>query len=165
MGTRWIEGNAEDVIVVDDTHFPVVVSTWIGAPTERAVRGYFAWLHELLPRAIREGTPLVNVTDSGLAGLPSGDVRRLIADLTVEWERSGADKQAVSSFVVVESAVMRGALRALAWLHGDMKTTQFATCEEALEAAIQVLARARRPAPPLLVPSRWHRPMRSPRSR
>jgi len=164
MGVQWIEGDGEDVIVADDTHFPVVVTTWMGAPTERAVRGYFVWLHELLARALREGTPLINVTDSGLAGLPSGDVRRLIAELTAKFEAAGADPHAVSAFVVVESAVMRGVLRALAWLHGGMKATQVATCQEALEAGLAVLAKARRPAPPTLVPSRWRRPARWSRS-
>jgi hypothetical protein len=165
VGARWIEGEKDDVIVVDDSHFPVIVSTWIDAPTEQAVRGYFAWLDEMLARAVRDDTPIVNVSDAGQAELPTAEVRRLVADLTGEWERRGADSGRVTSLVVIESAVMRGVLNALAWMHGNFKTRQFSTCEEALAAALHVLERARCPAPPLLVPSQWRRPRRSPWSR
>jgi hypothetical protein len=165
MGARWIEGNKDDVVVVDDTHFPVIVATWVGAPTERAVRGYYAWLDGMLARALRDQCPIVNITDSGQAGIPSAEVRRLIADLTKAWELAGGDRVKITAFVVVESAVIRGVLNALGWLHGNLKTTQFDTCEHALEAAIEVLRRAGKPAPPLLVPARWRRPGRTPRSR
>jgi hypothetical protein len=152
-----MEGEADDVIVVDDTYFPIIVSTWFGAPTERAVRSYFAWLDEVLGRATRGKVPLVNVTDSGNAGVPTAAVRRLIADLTKQWEASGATAARVTSFVVVDNAIIRGVLRALAWLHGDLKSPQYATCAAALTAALEVLARAECKAPAGLVPSAWRR--------
>ena len=165
MGSRLIEGGSQDVVFADDTYFPIIIATWIGPASERAVRGYFAWLDEMLARAVRESTPVVNLTDSGLAGLPSADVRRLIAELTAEWGRRGADAHAITAFVVVDSAVMRATLSALAWLHGGLKTTHFATCEAALDAAIEVLAEAGRKPPAGLVPSKWRRPTWSPRGR
>jgi hypothetical protein len=158
MATRWIQGGNDNVIVVDDTYFPVVVATWIGPPTEGAVRGYFAWLDALLVRATRESAPIINITDAGLAGVPSGDIRRLIAELTHDWGRRGADTHPISAYVVVDNAVVRGVLSALSWLHGDLKTTHFATCEAALAAALVELARVRFTAPTGLVPSRWRRP-------
>ena len=66
--------------------------------------------------------------------------------------------------VVLESALIRGVMSALAWLHGDMRTQQFGTCEDALDAALTVLTKAGWPTPPRLVPSRWRRPGHSPRS-
>jgi hypothetical protein len=157
-------GDKDDVVVADDTHFPVIVATWHGAPSERSVRAYFAWLGPQLLRSKREGCPLVNVSDSGKAGVPDADVRRLIADLTKQWEAAGADDRRVTSIVVVENAVLRGVVSAIAWLHGSLKTSQYATCEEALDAALAVLLRAGRPAPPRLSPSRWRRPGRTPGS-
>jgi hypothetical protein len=159
LAPRWIEGEADDTIVVDDTHFPVIIATWMGSPTPSAVRGYFAWLDDMLARAKRERTILVNVTDSTLAGMPSADVRRLVADLTKAWGRQGADGL-VSAHVVVDNALIRGVLRALAWLHGDMRTIQHATCEQALEASIDTLRASGLVPPASLVPSAWRRPSR-----
>lgn len=161
MALRWADGNEGDMIAMDDTYFPVIVATWVGAPTERAVRVYFQWLHEMLARALREHTPLVNITDAGPAKTPSPDVRRLIADLTKSVEEAGGDKQTVTAYVVIENAVIRGVLIALGWLHGNMQVTHVASPTEALEAGLKDLARARKPAPQGLQPAKWRRPDRS----
>jgi hypothetical protein len=161
MTERWIDGDAGDVIVANDTYFPIIVATWFGSPSERAVRGYFAWLDEMLARALRERVPIVNVTDSGLADVPTADVRRLVAELAKQWERAGATKDRVTSCVVVDNALIRGVLRALSWLHGDMKSQQFATCEAALAAALDILARAAQKPSKRLVPSARKRPEKS----
>ncbi len=162
MSARWIKGDGGDVIVVDDTYVPVLVATWFDAASEGAVRGYFAWLHEMLGRAVKEKVPLVNVTDSTQAGMPSATARRLIAELTKAWEAAGANPSRVTSFVVVDKPIIRGVLQVLAWLHGDLKNTQVATCEQALTGALEVLARAGCKAPQGLVPRSWKRPERSP---
>ncbi len=160
MALRWADGTDGDVIAMDDTYFPVIVATWVGAPTERSVRAYFKWLDEMLARARRDVTPLVNVTDAGPAKTPGPDVRRLISELTKQWEGTGADKHAVTAYVVVDNALIRGVLTALGWLHGDLHATHVASCTEALEAALRDLARARKPAPPGLLPAKWRRPER-----
>jgi hypothetical protein len=161
VSTRWINGDSDDVIVVDDTYFPVLVATWFGAPSEGAVRVYFGWLEEMLEQALRDNVPLVNVTDSTAAGVPDARVRRVIAELTKTWEAAGAGPSRVTSCVVVDSAVIRGVLQVLAWLHGDLKTMQVSTCEKALTEAIEVLRRAGCTPPTGLVPKAWTRPPRS----
>jgi hypothetical protein len=158
---RWIKGDADDVIVVDDTYFPVLITTWFGAPSEGAVRDYFGWLHAMLGRALRDDSPLVNVTDSTAAGVPDATVRRVIAELTKKWESAGAGPPRVSSCVVVDSAVIRGVLQVLAWLHGDLQTSQVSTCEKALDEALDILRRAGRKPPLGLVPKAWRRPPKS----
>jgi hypothetical protein len=163
VGARWIHGEADDVIVVDDTHFPLVVATWIGAPTPPAVRDYFAWLNAILERAQREGTSFVNVGDGRLAGVPSAAVRALIADLSKEWYARHAGKQ-LKAVVVVDNPLIRGVLRALAWLAGDLDTEQIATCEEALTFAVRLLERSGVKPPRGLVPSAWQPPGRSSRA-
>jgi hypothetical protein len=165
MSNTWLEGSAGDGVMVDDTYFPVVVSTWFGAATEPAVRAYFAWLHRVLGRAQAGRVPaLVNITDAGPAGNPSPDVRRLIAELTVGWEKAGADQLHVTSYVVVESAVIRGVLTALGWLHGDMKAENLASCSQAIERALADLAAAGVSPPVGLDPARWRRPGRGARA-
>jgi hypothetical protein len=160
MAVRWADGTDGDVIAMDDTYFPVLVATWMGAPTEKSVRAYFQWLGEMLARARREGTPLVNVTDAGPAKTPGPDVRRLISELTKAWEATGADAKAVTAYVVVDNALIRGVLTALGWLHGDLHVTHVSTCAEALDGALLALARARKPAPVGLSPEKWRRPER-----
>jgi hypothetical protein len=158
VGARRIKGDADDVIVVDDTYFPILMATWFDSPSEAAVRGYFAWLDEMLERAKKTRVPLVNVTDSTLAGIPTATVRRVIAELTKAWQAAGADASRVTSFVVVDKAVIRGVLQVLAWLHGDLSSKQVATCEEALTGALDVLARAGCKTPQGLSPKAWQRP-------
>ena len=163
MAIRRIEGTDDDVIVMDDTYFPVVVATWFGAPSEKAVRIYFEWAREMVARATREGARIVNITDAGPAKTPDAAVRRLIADLTKALEAAGGNDEAMMSYVVVENAVIRGVMTALGWLHGNLKAHHVSTCAEALEAGIRELARARMPLPKGLEPAKWRRPERLPR--
>lgn len=160
MAIRWADGTDGDMIAMDDTYFPVIVATWVGAPTEKSVRVYFAWLHEQLTRALRERSPMVNITDAGPAKNPSPDVRRLIAELTKKLEDAGADKKAVTAYVVIENAVIRGVMTALGWLHGNMAAVHVASCTEALQLGIRDLSRARKAAPSGLDPTKWKRPDR-----
>lgn len=164
MAIRWADGTDSDMIAMDDTYFPVIVATWVGAPTEKSVRAYFQWLHEMLARAKRDSTLFINITDASLAKTPAPDVRRLIAELTTTLENAGADKNAVSAYVVVDNPLIRGVLTALGWLHGSMNVTHVATCKEALDLGLRQLGRARKPAPHGLDPAKWRRPERARRA-
>lgn len=128
-------GSNGDAIVVDDGYFPVVVSTWFGKASESAARAYYAWLGDVLRRALRERQVLVNVVDAAKAEVPTADVRRLISDLTREWEKSGATPATVRALVVIESAPIRGVLNVLNWLHGDMHTENVASLDAAARSA------------------------------
>lgn len=160
MTTRWIQGSSGDSIALDDAYFPIIVATWFGAATESAVRAYFSWLHEMLARAASEKVPLVNVTDAGPAANPSASVRRLVAELTLGWGKVNGSQYPITSYVIIENPLIRGALTAIGWMHGDMKSNNVATCAQALDLAIADLTRAGHRAPPGLDPRRWRRPVR-----
>lgn len=160
MSIQWGRGSEGDSIANDDTFFPILISTWFGSPTETLVRSYYRWLHEQLARSKRESLPLIIVTDSGPAGVPSAEVRRLIADLTIEWDKAGAKEVRAGSYVVIENALMRGVITTLNWLHGDLQNENVATCERALALALNNLSGRRVPAPPGLVPAKYRRPDR-----
>jgi hypothetical protein len=160
MSIQWARGSEGDSIANDDTFFPILISTWFGSPTETLVRSYYRWLHEQLDRSKRERLPLIIVTDSGPAGVPSAEVRRLIADLTLEWDKAGATEARVGSYVVIENALMRGVITTLNWLHGNLQSENVATCERALTLALNDLSRRRVPAPTGLVPAKYRRPER-----
>lgn len=159
MATRVIQGTSDDVIIVQEECFPVVCTTWIKAPSARVIEEYFRWINEAAARAHREGIKLVNITDGGLAGVPSADVRRLIAERTKELEnaRHGG---ALHSITVVESAVIRGVLNALSWLHGDLKTEVVSSRHDAIERSTAWLRAAGQVAPPDMARALSTRPSR-----
>jgi hypothetical protein len=145
MAVRSIEGSGGDRVLVDDATFPFVVAAWEGEATEPAVRAYFVWLEGQIVRAMREKRPLINVTETSKAMNPKPSVRKLIADLTKQWGTSGADRHEVLAYVVVDSAIIRGVLTALGWLHGEMKVTHVATLEAAATSANDALRALGRP--------------------
>lgn len=155
-----LRGPSGDAIVFDDGLFPVVVSTWYGRASEEAVRGYFERLGAALSRARGEGTVLVNVVDSAGAEVPSAEVRRLIADLTLAWEKGGAGPDTVKAFVVVESTAIRGVLNVLNWLHGGMRSENVASLDAAVSRAVEALRAAGQPVPAGLAPGKVQRPPR-----
>ncbi len=134
MGNAILQGDSGDAIVVQVQCFPVVCSTWFSGSSTRAIEQYFRWVHEQIERAAREHAPLVNVTDAGAAGLPDADARRLIAERTKELDTARVTR-GFHSVTIVESALIRGALNALAWLHGDMRTDIVGSRREAVERA------------------------------
>lgn len=161
MTTTVLRGSDGDAIVVDDTYFPVFVSTWFGRASEPSVRAYYEHLGRAIERALAERTLLVNVVDSGPAEVPSADVRRLISELTSEWEKRGATPTNVRALVVIESAAIRGVLNVLGWLHpGGMRSENVASLAVATERALSALAAAGHPAPRGLGPSTLSRPAR-----
>ena len=139
-------------IVVDDRHFPVVVSTWYGDPTEAIVRRYFDWLSGIIERSRSESVPYVLITDATYAKRPQPSVRQVVAELTDAMPPYTAEIN-IGNYVVVESALIRGALTAMQWISRQTWTSvTVPSCEDA------DLARAGQPAPAGLHPDTYTRP-------
>ena len=155
-----LRGSNGDSIVFDETWFPVVIATWYGKASEESVRAYYERLGAALARAQAEGLVLVNVVDSAKAEVPSAEIRRLITELTVVWEKQGADPTTVRAFVVIESAAIRGVIHVLNWLHGGMRSVNVASLEQAVAASIEALRAAGQPVPAGLAPAKVQRPAR-----
>ncbi len=155
-------GSSDDAIVLDTTHFPVVMSTWFGRASAETVRPFYAALGAALERARREGLVLINVVDSAHAEVPSADVRRLISELTETWEKDGAGPDTVRAFVVVENAAIRGVLQVLSWMHptGAMKSVNVASLDAAVKAAIEALRATGQETPSGFAVGRLTRPAR-----
>jgi len=155
-----LHGTDGDAIVVDETHFPVVIATWYGAASPASVRAYYDWLGRMLERAVAARRTLVNIVDSAPAGVPSAEVRRLISELTLVWEKQGANDTTVRAFVVIESAAIRGVINVLNWLHGGMKSVNVASLDDAVQSGLGALADAGEPVPPGFAVGRVARPPR-----
>ncbi|MBN8616220.1 MAG: hypothetical protein J0L92_36860 [Deltaproteobacteria bacterium] len=155
-------GADDDVIVLDTTHFPVVLSTWFGRASAESIRPFYAALDTALERARREGKLLVNVVDSAQAEVPTAEVRRLISELTDAWEKKGAGPDTVKAFVVVENAAIRGVLQVLSWMHpsGGMKSVNVPSLAAAVTAAIEAMRERGIEPPPTFTVGRITRPTR-----
>lgn len=155
-------GHDDDAIVIDTTHFPIVISTWFGRASPESVRPFYAELQRSLDRARRERTLLISLVDSAHAQAPSADVRRLISELTETWEKNGAAPTTVRAIVVVENAAIRGVLQVLSWMHatGSMKSDNVASLDAAVSAATSALRGGGHDVPPGFAPGRITRPPR-----
>jgi hypothetical protein len=131
---RWVEGQ-KGALALDDRTFPVVFATWIGHSDESLIRAFYAWNDEQLKRVTREKCAFALITDAILAERPEAPVRSLIADLTREMQRTHAvaETYRTGSIVVLESALVRGALTAVGWLMGGMQTEYAPACAEAIQ--------------------------------
>ncbi len=127
-------------VIGDIRHFPVLIVTWFGEPTEPLVRAYFAWSDEVAREAHANGQRYAIISDNSHALRPSPTVRKLIATLIDEGPAAKTDR-VVASFAVFESALVRGAVTAMQWLSRqswNLHTT--ATVQHAVEGALDALA-------------------------
>jgi hypothetical protein len=151
------DGNAS--IVLDDGAWPLVVTTWFGAPTERLVDGYFEAHAALLARARQDGEAFVMITDALDTDRPSATARKRVTD---HLQRLPPDTTTLLSqtYVVIGSALIRGAFTALAWVDRRLEQVEVvATPAEGIERASALLRQSGRPPTPL-DPRRYVRPAR-----
>lgn len=124
-----------DVIVCDDRHYPVLLLTFYGAASASGVRQYFRWMHTQADRALRERIALAAVMDSGLAGVPDAETRRVIAEEATELNARIPTTLRWHTPIVVENRLMRGVLQTLSWLQGDLTMEYVQSRADAFESA------------------------------
>jgi hypothetical protein len=145
-------------VVGDIRHFPILIATWFGEPTESLVRAYFAWSDEVAREAIENGQRYVIISDNAHARRPSPTVRKLVATLIDEGPAAETDR-VITSFVVFESALVRGAVTAMQWLsRKDWNLVTTATVQQAVAGALGVLKQHRLPLPARLSSSTYVTP-------
>ena len=144
--------------VADARHFPVLVITWWGAADEALIRRYFEWSDAMLARAAAEDTKLAFISDNRASKRPPAHVRALTAELT---DQTGDElsNRSVTTIIVLDSALVRGALTAIQWLSArPWDLTMCGDIETALSKALQLLEAADVPPPPRLDPARYTTP-------
>lgn len=145
-------------VVGDIRHFPVLIATWFGEPTESLVRAYFAWSDEVASEAHAHGQRYAIISDNSHALRPSPTVRKLIATLIDDGPAAKTDR-VIASFVVFESALVRGAVTAMQWLSRqswNLRTS--ATVQQAVGGALEALAEAGIAPPTHLSPATYVTP-------
>lgn len=99
-------------IVVSDAHFPLLISTWFGTPDKEIIEFYFEWQAIRLAHARDSNTRVVTIIDALDAARPAASMRKTIAEHS-EKILEGFAPIIVHSRVVVESALVRGAITAI----------------------------------------------------
>lgn len=154
----FVDGSAS--VVVDDRSWPVVFATWFGEATVPLVEEYFAHHATLIERARAERTRIVLVTDTFGADRPSPKARKRIGELSAAQAATVAP-HTLKSIVVIESALLRGVVTALAWIDpGLAQSENIASIEGAIERALALLDGAGIPRPKALTASGYRRPPR-----
>jgi hypothetical protein len=123
---------------IDDTHYPIVLTTIDLNPTAREIEAFFAKSRGIADRAIREGSYYVSVMVAAGAFSP---VQRAKLAEQVKKTSDEQVRRSLNTFLVVESAVMRGALMAMKWIAADKigTVTPVASWSEGLELATATL--------------------------
>ena len=141
-------------ITCDARHWPIVIATWVGDADIESVREFFRWNGEVIERARAEGGYLM-ITDADRASRPAPDVRRVVAQLTNDMPED-AKSLSHGNYLVLSSALVRGAITAMQWMSREKWTTvQVGSIPEAISRAFVDLDKAGLRRPVSLDPNQY----------
>src|SRR5690242_9647371 len=126
-------------VVVDDSWPGIVFASWFGEASVTLVDHYYDCHESVLARARGARTKFVLVTDTFGAGRPSPAARKRIAD---RFAALGPDAKdiTVATYIIIENALLRGVVTALAWLDPRLESSvTVASPAAAIEGATAVL--------------------------
>ncbi len=103
-------------IILDDQHFPVLISRWEGRITVPVARETFAAIDVLLARGQSEGVRVWSAVDATATKRPDAVTRKTLSELTDAGEERFPGVIRKPSFLAIDSAVVRGALTAMQWI-------------------------------------------------
>lgn len=145
-------------IVCNALHWPVVIVTWVGDNDEGAIRAFFEWNDEVVVRARERGGYLM-ISDADGAEGPPVMMRRLVAELT-DAIAPDAKELSLGNYIVLSSALLRGALTAMQWISRDKwATKQVGSMQEAISLAFVDIDIGGKSRPRTLDPDSYERPV------
>jgi hypothetical protein len=140
VSTDYLTARDGDSGVIGDIRaFPVQITTFFGQTTESLMRHYFAWSYEVTAMAKARDTRFVLISDNSLAIRPEPTVRRVVAEL-IDGGPPEAATLIAATFVVYESALVRGAVTAIQWLSNrNWNLTTVPSVQHGITAALAKL--------------------------
>jgi hypothetical protein len=124
---------------IDESAFPLVVSTFRGPATMERAKAYFARLDVWC----RDGRRFATILDVSGGGVPTPAHRKLIVD-SLAPRRAILAKQCLGLAVVITNPLIRGATTAVLWMHPPVHpVTIVATLAEARAACTKWFANDR----------------------
>jgi hypothetical protein len=121
------------MITINTDHYPFVLASYRGEQYSEAIlQAMFTQMADIARKSIRDGTSHVAVTLGG-ANMNAAQ-RKIVSDLLAAFPAEYMDRT-VGSFVIVPSALVRGAMTALRWISPKLvQVDSVATIEEAMRA-------------------------------
>ena len=140
---RSVDGAAS--ITFDARHRPIMIATWVGAPTVALIERAQAWIDQVYADARAMGSSgIVFISEATNVKLPSVAARRRILELRHDPELM----LGVFAVVPIRNVLMHGLLRALTRALGEGSGFAIATSfEQALDLAEQAFVRNGLPVP------------------
>jgi hypothetical protein len=127
----------------DVSGFPIVVSHWAKDVDIAEINDYFDQLDVVIDRAVAQKQRYVSISVGG-SNL-SAALRKVVAERSSKIPPERAVYN-VASYVVLESAILRGTLTALKWISSNMENVYpVATVEEGLRRGRAALLDSPRP--------------------
>ena len=137
----------EAAVVGDARHLPLVLATWWGTATESIVRRYFTWQAAIGMQVADDDARMLLLTDARFARRPPATTRRVIAELS-DALPAPVFERSLGSFLVLESAVVRGAFTAMQWIsQKEWKVTTVPDLRTGLLRAFSAIESAGLPVP------------------
>ncbi len=126
-------------VIGDIRAFPVQITTFFGQSTEALMRHYFAWSYEVTAMAKARDARFVLISDNSKAVRPEPTLRRVIAEL-IDAGPPEAATLIAATYVVYESALVRGAVTAIQWLSNrNWNLTTVPSVQHGITAALATL--------------------------
>jgi hypothetical protein len=127
------------VASVTDRHLPVLLSTFRGELELNAVRHHDEQVSAIIAKSLEQRRPVVYVVDARGIAMPSAMVRRYWAT-QINESRAVLDSM-LGTFIILDNAIVRGALTAIVWMTDAAKRLSYVpTFEVALERANTLLS-------------------------
>lgn len=124
---------------MDDTHLPLLITTFRGDIELDMAKWHHQATSTVLEYRRRHRLPVAYITDSRGMHVPSATVRKYWAEIMNENE--AVLNAMLGNFVVMDSAIMRGALTAIEWLTTSTRRLRYvASLEEAVVEGNRCLA-------------------------
>lgn len=98
-------------VEIDDQRFPLVLVRYTRSHSDASWQAYL----ETMSRFVSRGVPYVTLTDARAVPAPSARQRRMASDV-IAREEARTKRFVVANAVVVDSALLRGALTAVHWV-------------------------------------------------
>ncbi len=151
----------EVALVFSAEHYPVLMVTWFGAPTEASVDAYAAWLNGFVERNEADDARFVIVGDTtGMTERPPPDVRRKMATVLDDFAQKN-EGHLLGVITLVDGMLMRAIVKmTLLLTRQDIMVSPARSLEDALPKAFEILSEAGITPPPSLSVESYRRPDR-----
>lgn len=116
---------------VDDSHLPLLVSTFRGSLDLDAVRWHDQETTRVIDACLTSGRRALQIVDARDVNVPSAQLRKYWADRIAQSVRTLDSMLGV--FVVIDRPILRGVLTAINWIcHEARRVEYFSTLDDAV---------------------------------